>query len=459
MRRAGLATAWLLGTAGASVFLAWSLQREGEGEGRSMFLPGRTTPGHHQIESQCALCHDVGGSGVRQEACVQCHGKELSEADDSHPLTKFLDPRNASFLAAIDGRRCIACHVEHRPSVTGPMGVSRPEGFCVACHADVGEERPSHRGLPFSGCDAAGCHNYHDNRALGEAFLADHLDEPDLLGRPTVPAIDRDARHGGLGSRPLVRRQHDAPAAANASEKVLAEWESTEHAAAGVNCTDCHGGGPSSDRGWTDRPGPEGCRECHADELAGYLRGRHGMRLAAKLAPMQPRLARLAMRATAHDRELGCTSCHGAHAFDRRRAAVEACLECHDDGHSLAYLDSPHYDRWKLEQTRAYWAGSGVSCATCHMPRVKRVDSERPGVGVEHNQNAALRPVETMVRPVCQSCHGVGYSLAALADRELVQRNFRGAPLEPSRALKMVRERKARSAPPPKEKNDGEEKE
>ncbi len=417
-----------------------------------MFLPGRTTSGHHQIEQQCEQCHELGGAGVRQEACLGCHETELAEADDSHPLTLFLDPRNAAQLTAIDARRCVSCHVEHRPSITGAMGVSRPVGFCVACHADIAQERPSHRDLPFEGCDDAGCHNYHDNRALGEAFLAEHRDEPDLVAHPIVAALARDDRYGGLGSRPLTPRQQDAPAYVVPTEAVISQWASTEHAAAGVNCTGCHGGARGMARQWSDRPGIDGCRDCHAAEVTGFLRGKHGMRIAAKLPPMRPALARLPMREGARDRELGCTSCHGAHSFDRRRAAVEACLECHDDGHSLAYVGSPHHDRWKAEQTRTEWQDSGVSCATCHMPRVRVVNTERPGVAVEHDQNASLRPVETMVRPVCQSCHGIGYSLAAMADRELTHGNFRRAPDAPARAIQMVREKAATPPPRGKEK-------
>ncbi|HYU16374.1 MAG TPA: hypothetical protein VEL05_09890, partial [Candidatus Acidoferrum sp.] len=72
----------------------------------------------------------------------------------------------------------------------------------------------------------------------------------------------------------------------------------------------------------------------------------------------------------------------------------------------------------------------------------------------EHNQNASLRPVETMVRPVCQACHGIGYSLAALADRGLVERNFRGAPSAPAAAntMTMVRAKVAGRVPSAKEK-------
>ena len=75
--------------------------------------------------------------------------------------------------------------------------------FCVACHSegdqDVRWDRPSHADLAFDTCASAGCHNYHDNRALYEDFLVEHAGGPalapfnlafDLLGVGPV------ARHG-----------------------------------------------------------------------------------------------------------------------------------------------------------------------------------------------------------------------------------------------------------------------
>ena len=435
MRRLAAWTLWIAASAAASIYLAVSL----DGEGRRAYLPGETTSGHHQIEERCELCH-TSGDGVRQEACLGCHAEELAEADDSHPPSKFLDPRNAALSRRIDGRRCVTCHLEHRPGQTAAMGVSMPADFCAACHEDIASERPSHAGLPFDGCSATGCHNYHDNRALAEEYLADHLDEPDLAARPTVAAIT-PARATGA---PLTAADADGPPGST-TPAVLEDWSASSHAKAGVSCTGCHGGarlaGAGAARAWTDRPGPEACAGCHAGEVTGFESGKHGMRLAAELDPMSPSMARLPMNADASHRELGCASCHGAHAFDTRRAAVEACLGCHADEHSLAYRGSPHDRRWQAELAGSLWSGSGVSCATCHMPRVRRVDGGEPRVVVDHDQNAALRPVETMVRPVCAACHGVAFSLASLADPIQVQRNFRSAPAAPSAGIELVRRR------------------
>ena len=57
------------------------------------------------------------------------------------------------------------------------------------------------------------------------------------------------------------------------------------------------------------------------------LRGsKHGVRLALDLPPMQPNLARLPMKTKTPDRELQCNTCHGAHRYNTRKAAVESCL-------------------------------------------------------------------------------------------------------------------------------------
>jgi hypothetical protein len=153
------------------------------------------------------------------------------------------------------------------------------------------------------------------------------------------------------------------------------------------------------------------------------------MRLAADLAPMRPGEARLPMRPEVSHTELGCSSCHQAHRFDVQVAAVDACLECHGDQHSLAYKQGPHFSLWKQEQDGEGEPGSGVSCASCHMPRVDfDVNDWMSRIMVEHNQNATLSPNEKMIRPACLNCHGLAFSLDALADEALIENNFQGRP-------------------------------
>src|SRR5690606_21708410 len=124
-------------------------------------------------------------------------------------------------------------------------------------------------------------------------------------------------------------------------------------------------------------------------------------------------------------------------------AAADACLGCHADRHSLAYRSSKHFELWQKELSGELPAGSGVSCATCHMPRIEHRDPEFDikRVLVQHNQNDTLRPNEKMLRPVCLACHGLQFSIDALADATLIERNFNGTPSAQIRSLEMARER------------------
>lgn len=376
MRTALLVLAWLLVTGAIVAALGDSLR----GRNPHLFLPGDTSSAHHQLEDDCQLCHTP-MAGVKQDACTGCHADQLDAADDSHPPSKFLDPRNFAIVAELDARLCISCHREHRPAITDEGGTSQPPGFCETCHADIGAERPTHQGLAFETCQNAGCHNFHDNRALNQDFLEAHQGEPEI--RP---------------------------------EPVIASPDVASHEAAGVTCGDCHGEGDA----YVEDPGDAPCQACHEHQASTFQRGRHGMRPASGLSRMSPALARLPMQPEAADHELGCTSCHGAHSPDRRRAAVQACLGCHADAHTTAYTGSPHAGLWTAELMGALPPGSGVSCATCHLPRLHGQ--------VTHDQSSMMRPVEKMLRPVCQHCHGVEFALDALADPVMIETNFRGRP-------------------------------
>jgi len=383
---------------------------------KTVYLPGETSHGHYQIELKCESCHtetDV----VSASACLACHEDELDRADDSHPMSKFNDPRNAALLEKLDAQSCSTCHVEHRPMLTASMGVTLPEDYCFHCHADVGDDRPSHAGVDHATCQSAGCHNFHDNLGLHEDYLEQHLGEPALLTSAVrlVPAREPSAEALGADAA-------DAPEV-HRTQAAVEEWAKSAHAAAGVNCSGCHG----SAEAFVAKPAYDSCAGCHEKERTGFEGGHHGMRLAAGLGPMRPGLARLPMKKEAADAELGCTSCHGAHAESARFSQVESCLGCHADEHSLAFEGSAHAAKFAAELAGGAPLGSGVSCATCHMPALPVAPGARE-VFVQHNQNDNLRPNEKMVRGVCTSCHGLGFTLDALADEGLVKRNFHGKP-------------------------------
>ena len=425
---------WLLITLALVAYLGYRLLAADDS---SIFLLGQTSHGHHQIELACSSCHtsSFGGGEVLQEACVNCHGAALRASNDDHPRSKFTDPRNADRLQHIDARYCVTCHREHKPDITAEMGVTEPDDFCVHCHAGIAESRPSHAGMEFNSCATAGCHNYHDNSALYEDFLISHAGEADFHGKMQVPQ-----RTGVADSeqRPtLTLADIDMPAHLQFSPDISAQWQHSAHAESGVNCSDCHGAGDS----WVQTPDHQSCRSCHQLQVDGFLSGMHGMRLAVGLPAMQPKLSWRAMKPDMAEHQLGCNSCHNDHRHDTVNAAVDACLGCHADEHSTAYKNSAHFRLWQQEQRGELAPGSGVSCATCHLPRETHQLAGVDQVTVQHNQNSNLRPVEKMARTVCMHCHGLGFTLDALADPGLRANNFHGRPHEQVPGIRMAEER------------------
>lgn len=418
---------------------------------RKLLLPGKTTHGHYQIELACESCHSsaFGGREALQQSCERCHGAELKHAGDKHPASKFTDPRNADRLEKLDALQCVTCHVEHRTEITSTMGVTMPRDFCFHCHQDIAKDRPSHEGMAFDTCNSAGCHKYHDNRALYEDFLAKHLDEPKLLSKRWLPARDFASVAAEFPGYPADRfplkpqTVPDAPPALMKSQNAVTDWLATAHARSGVNCNGCHQTEAEGKKNWVERPDHTVCATCHEPETRGWLSGKHGMRLAEGLSPMTPGKARQPMHDKVRDQAMGCTSCHGAHRFDTKQAAVESCMSCHNDEHTAAYKRSPHYALWQKEAAGELPPGSGVSCASCHLPR----DEYRPPDGgakrvlVQHNQNDNLRPNEKMIRPVCMNCHGYGFSVDALADAALVRNNYSGNPGIHIKSVDMVARR------------------
>jgi formate-dependent nitrite reductase cytochrome c552 subunit len=407
--------AWALSTTFGGAFLADSLF--GGGSARRLFMPGETSDGHHQIEVDCDACHTAafGGPAELQAACEHCHSAELAQAKDSHPVSKFTDPRNAARVASLDARFCVTCHREHATETTLKAGLTLPEDYCIKCHADVADARPSHRALPFASCDDAGCHNFHDNRALYEDFLVKRLDEPRLLDNPKrLTRVD-----AALGPS-LTAADVEAARRSGLTPPELDAWANSAHGRARTECGACHGPAPQR----FDAVPTERCAQCHASQVETWRAGKHGMRTARELEPIEPREARLPMQGGAGS-HLSCNACHPAHGYDRQHAAVRACLGCHADDHSVAYARSRHAalldDEWRGLVPR----GSGVSCATCHLPELATADG---GVVTQHNQNDNLRPNEKMIRSVCNRCHGLSFSIDALADAALVRNNFNGPP-------------------------------
>ncbi len=424
------------------------------------------------------------------KACLSCHENEKKISNDSHPPKKFRGAKGAKLRAALNAEQCATCHTEHVPELTRANAVTLPMDLCTACHKSIGEERESHKDLAFTTCASAGCHNFHDNTALYEKFLVKHADGEWLNDHPvqafaaqmrTTPFVltaresespvdalktfldTRSGEDTGEAAVEALKRfltAEDALAPQKfATRTAVDAWASSAHAFNGVNCSGCHAPelAESEDvnlieTGWIEAPGVSVCADCHKQQSKTFAEGKHGMRLHPKISkprrqkqdssfklshllfedetlpPFRVGNSYLApkMKSDAHELELGnCGGCHKPHEVDLKVAAVESCGTCHNDTHTQNYFSSPHYKLWQAELDGKGQPGSGVSCADCHMPKL---EDRRTGLFTTHNQNAYFRPNEKMIRPVCMSCHSLAFSIDALADPELVEKNFNGRP-------------------------------
>jgi mono/diheme cytochrome c family protein len=455
------------------------------GGDRTVLLPGQTAGAHHQLEIACETCHTSDPfdsvATIRKDinkTCTTCHEDELKEADDSHPKKKFTNPRMASYWEKIDGRFCTSCHVEHNPEITGEMMLTLQGDYCVACHSegeqDIRVDRPSHADLTFDTCASAGCHNYHDNRGIYEDFLVKHADQPWLADHPVLEAAALPPAPRATEVTEIEAYLALADAEAK-DDQIAHDWAASAHATAEVTCLSCHApealedGAPEElkQTAWVDHPSQEVCSDCHKGQAKSFSLGRHGMRSHSKIAkprdaqkqlkklgwknppeaviatlqayiddPDAPEImttdeARISLIPDAHGEAVTCISCHGAHKEEPQVSAVTACLSCHGDDHSQSYELSPHAALWAAELSGSADPGTGVTCATCHMPQ-----EEKKGLAVtNHNQNDNLRPNEKMIRTVCLDCHGLGFTIDALADPALVANNFKG---QPSRHIESI---------------------
>lgn len=429
---------WLLLSAVLAGYFIYTLTVS---EDKSELLIGEASHGHFQIEMACTSCHTdpFGGPDVIQDACTNCHAQELEAAHDSHPRKKFTDPREAYRLEIIDARYCVSCHTEHQQEQTRAMGVTLPDDYCYHCHSEISNERDSHKDLPFDSCASAGCHNYHDNRALYESFLVKNADQPWLKDLATITNANH-AKHHAI--RPNTTDTQADRSRHQQHPEIVVSWLDSKHAKANVDCKNCHQPKPSDP--WLDKPGTEQCQSCHQQESQGFFSGKHGMRLSPSLnetlTAITPGESTLPFTEQSQHAQQGCNSCHSAHNPDRQFAAVEACLNCHNDQHSLNFIASPHGKLWQQAQATEIPQENAVTCASCHMPRIsndehgtnvdrlnnKAGKNYQPQIYVEHNQNLFLRPNEKMIRPICMQCHSLEFSIDSLADELLIKNNFSG---------------------------------
>lgn len=228
-------------------------------------------------------------------------------------------------------------------------------------------------------------------------------------------------------------------------EEIGQLWQTSAHALAEVNCSSCHQ--DEETKQLVAHPTEESCRSCHEYAVDTFWLGKHGIRLYEGMSPLTPAMAHLPMKESALDKQMTCNTCHNVHSVDTSVAAVDSCLTCHNDSHSLNYKDSPHAQTVANLASLPRPDNQAVTCATCHLPRI----SEAKEVVVNHNNTYTLLPRDRMVKEVCMNCHGLEHAYNSIFDNELIENNFARPPnlkletFDLVRALEKKRSSKASS--------------
>ncbi|MGA0197890.1 MAG: cytochrome c3 family protein [Prochlorotrichaceae cyanobacterium] len=215
-------------------------------------------------------------------------------------------------------------------------------------------------------------------------------------------------------------------------------WQGSAHALNGINCTQCHQDQESKTIVAT--PSYESCQSCHEQAVDTFLLGKHGIRLLENKSPLTPAMANIPMQPSAHDRIMNCNTCHDVHSVNTVTAAVDACLSCHNDTHSLNYNQSPHGKLFvEVKATLPRPDAQSITCATCHLPRHVVGNGSNAKTGVNHNNTFTLLPRDRMVKEVCLNCHGMEYSFNNIFDDEVVESNFAYGSEQDLQTLQMIR--------------------
>lgn len=393
---------------------------------------------------------------LNAQVCTSCHVEHTPEITNANALTLPPD-------------LCVACHEkvgEERESHAGLGMLTCATAGCHNFHDNTalyenflvkhagGDWVKEHAVLPFASAERVTPALFATLETSDPiANLRAYFDEKDVEddGKAAITALEKV----------LFAENAIAPEEYMTDDAIHA-WAGSAHALNGINCASCHvpEQAESTDlvalkEEWIEKPPIAVCADCHTNQANTFAEGKHGMRHHPKLAkPRKPidedsTLAFLnfffkdeplpqmtvgesfladKMKPSAHHLTIGnCGDCHKPHEVDLKVAAVESCASCHNDTHTQNYFNSPHYELWKAELAGTAGAGTGVTCADCHMPKLES-NSEAKGFFTTHNQNAYFSPNEKMIRPVCLSCHSLDFAIDALADPDLVEKNFNGRP-------------------------------
>ena len=387
--------------AGRILDLPWRAASQSTGvTGDRFWNPGPMVLAHQPIETRCVSCHTVAFQHVKDRACLECH------ATVGHHVGPELKP-----AALFEGARCAGCHRDHK----GVRATHRDDdGFCVACHRNIGAKA---KGTAV---------------ANASDFAADHpAFRLSLLEGDTVRKVRQDSNDLEESSNlDFPHEAHLDPAGV----------KSPSRGRVVLDCGACHRP-DASKRNFEPISMERHCRECHRLEFEPAVTSRevpHG-KTAEAVTVLSEFYASLALNGVKDSfekafgvpgegllRRVGQPSeseRRVALALARRKAErvavdlfeVRVCVACHevereDVKGAPAWSIAPVRiaTRWMPQARFSHRSHAQSPCEDCHdvAHSTESSDIAIPEIDTCRECHAGSKPVEKKVTSSCMLCHG-----------------------------------------------------
>jgi len=338
--------------------------------------PGPLASSHADLDDpdHCNDCH-TGGRDLSNDKCMDCH-------DHSNLKVRIAQGKGFHSSAAVRGKKCETCHLEHKGRGYDLMGWKSLKGGMNGFDHDQSgwKLEGKHKAI-----DCKDCHKDKNKQGLRTFMGLDRLcgschkkDQPHGYERREMLSCERC--HGqSVWKPPLSNMDFDHDKKSDAAMPL-------EGSHADVSCAKCH---PKAL--FNLKPSdPDNCANCHESPHDGHLYGKKDCSWCH--SPSYRALDKFKFdhdKRTKFDlggkhRTLKCYDCHTKKLGERK--PDRACEECHAD-------DNKHGDRFKE------FGKPLPKCASCHPS-----SDWKPSV-FNHDKNTRFELTGRHAEVGCRSCH------------------------------------------------------
>ena len=383
--------------AGRILDLPWRAASQSTGiTGDRFWNPGPMILAHQPIETRCAACHTAAFQHVKDRACLECHTAV------GHHVGPELKP-----AVLFEGARCASCHRDHK----GVRATHRDDdGFCVACHRDIGRKASSTQVENAS--DFATEHPAFRLSLLeGDSVRKvrqgeDDLTESSNLAFPHAPHLDP----AGVKSptRGRVRLDCGACHHPDASRRAFQPISMERH------CRECHR--LEFEPAVTSREVPHGKPAEAVNVVSDFyaslaLNGVKDSFEKAFGVPGEGLLRRVGQPSESQRKVALQLAERKADRVSADLFEVRVCSTCHEVGRNDAgWTIAPVRiaSRWMPQARFSHRSHAQSKCADCH-DVARSVDSSDvaiPDIKTCRECHTGSKPVEKKVASSCMLCHG-----------------------------------------------------